>query len=153
MAETKSKHRADRQRTKKRRNAGGLTPRERLFCEAYTGDAQANGKRAAEMAGYTGSDPTLRVKASQILAKPHVQAELERLRASTTSAAVASREERQQFLTKVMRGEEPGEPKDRIKACEILGKMHGDFVEKREHTISGAAQVVIMVPDNGRARA
>lgn len=129
----------------------GLTPKERLFCEAYAGAANGVGKTAAELAGYKGTDGSIRVKASVLLSKPHIQAELERLRASVTTKAAATREERQEFLTRMMRNEKAS-TKDRIKACEVLGRMQGDFIEKREHSINGAAQVLLYVPNNGRGR-
>jgi hypothetical protein len=59
---------------------------------------------------------------------------LERLRESTTSQAIATREERQSFWTAMMRGEEPGEPKDRLKASELLGRSQGDFIDRVDAT-------------------
>lgn len=132
----------------------GLTPKERLFCEAYAGAANGVGKTAAELAGYKGTDGSIRVKASVLLAKPHIQAELERMRTAITTKAVATREERQEFLTKMMRGEVPGEPKDRLKACEVLGKMQGDFRDRIEVEHKGKVTVehdYAMLSDEERA--
>lgn len=139
---------------RKREGKHGLTPRERLFCEAYAGEAQGVGKVAAQMAGCKGSDLTLRVASSKMLANPLVQAELERMRIAITTKAVATREERQAFLTKMMRGEVPGEPKDRLKACEVLGKMQGDFRERIEVEHKGKVTVehdYAMLSDEERA--
>lgn len=127
--------------TPRKRARHGLSPRERLFCEAYSGEACGNGQQSAKIAGYKGNDLVLRVAASKMLAKPHIQAELERLRATVTTKAVATREERQRFLTETMR-DVAIEPKDRIKACEVLGKMQGDFVERHEVKHEGTAVVV-----------
>ena len=107
----------------------GLTEKQRRFCEAFS----ANGGRAgpaAEEAGYGKPGP----EGTRLLRNANVSIALERLRESTTSQAIATREERQSFWTAMMRGEEPGEPKDRLKASELLGRSQGDFIDRVDAT-------------------
>lgn len=118
-----------------------LTEKQRRFVEAYVGEAQGNATKAARLAGYSGDDRTLAVKGAEAVRNGKVARAIEDARKATTSTAVATREERQAFLSKMMRDEEI-EPKDRLKACEVLGRMHGDFIEKHEVEHKGAAVVV-----------
>jgi phage terminase small subunit len=124
-----------------------LTEKQRRFVEAYVGEAQGNATRAAKLAGYSGKDDALAVRGAEVVRNRKVQLAIEEARASVTSEAIATREERQTFLTRTMR-DEGIEPKDRIKACEVLGKMQGDFIEKHEVKHEGAA-VVVRFPVRG----
>ncbi|MEM6286630.1 MAG: terminase small subunit [Bacteroidota bacterium] len=129
-----------------------LTEKQRRFVEAYMGEARGNATEAASLAGYKGSRNTLRVVGAENLAKPAIKAAI--TERQENDPLVATREERQRFLTGVMRGElcrrpltsiagyvrdEDGEivtedplAKDRIKAAETLCKMNGDFVDRQE---------------------
>lgn len=64
-----------------------LTLKQRKFCLAYTGEANGNGVEAARLAGYRGSDLTLRVSASENLTKPNVLRFISQLRADAEKAA------------------------------------------------------------------
>ena len=46
----------------------------------------------------------------------------------------------------------PPSPKDRIKAVEILARMHGELIEKAEHKHSGQVGLAVQYfyPSNGR---
>jgi phage terminase small subunit len=125
----------------------GAKPNEkqRRFVEYYTGVSQGSATDAARRAGYAHPDRQgPRLLRNVVIAECLAQASAE-----VRSTAIATREERQEFLTAMMRGEEPGEPKDRIKATEILGKMQGDFIE-RHHVTTDGPLVSVYVPDNGR---
>jgi phage terminase small subunit len=123
-----------------------LTEKQRRFVEAFTGEAQGNATKAAKLAGYSGDEKALAVRGAEIVRNRKVQQAIEEARASVTSEAIATREERQTFLTRTMR--DGGiEPKDRIKACEVLGKMQGDFIEKHEVKHEGRAVVIRLGPD------
>jgi len=54
----------------------GLTIKQKLFIECYL--QTRNGFQSAKLAGYAGDDHTLRVVASQNLAKPSIRAEIDR---------------------------------------------------------------------------
>lgn len=108
----------------------GLTQKQRRFCEEYAANG-GNGTAAATVAGYSKPD----VEAARTLRIVKVASALEALRLETTSAAIATREERQEFWTRVLRGDEPGvEMKDRLKASELLGKSQADFVDRVDAT-------------------
>ncbi len=52
----------------------GLTPRQKLFIEAYLGPARLNASKAAKLAGYSAKSPSsLRLQASRLLANACVQ--------------------------------------------------------------------------------
>jgi phage terminase small subunit len=125
-----------------------LNEKQRRFVEYYTGVSQGSATDAARRAGYAHPDR----QGPRLLRNVVVAESVAEASAEVRSAAIATREERQEFLTAMMRGEEPGEPKDRIKATEILGKMQGDFIEKHHVTHEGTARVVFY-PDNTRGPA
>lgn len=104
-----------------------LTERQQRFVEYYA--ACANATEAARQAGY--SRGRARVIGAENLTKPAVRAALAALTSASAGERIATMIERQEFLTTVMRDSNV-EPKDRIKACELLGKMQGDFIERHE---------------------
>lgn len=124
--------------------ADSLSPKHRLFVEAYCGDLT----QAMQVAGYIGQPAQLEARGRELLANPSVK-EAIRQRAKylvKTQETIATREERQEFLSAVMRNQDPhripeldefgkakaAEPvpmNTRLKALELLGKSHGDFTE------------------------
>jgi hypothetical protein len=65
------------------RNPAKLTEFERAFCLHYCGAALGVGSRAAQLAGYNGSAPAnFKRYAYEVLQRPRVVAEIERLRAA-----------------------------------------------------------------------
>lgn len=137
----------------------GLSERHRRFVEAYMGEAAGNGARAAELAGFKGTNKVRSETARKLLARKDVKAAMaERIE---SDPLVATREERQRYWTAVMRGAEkvtikvrgkmvavPASIQDRLKASLLLGRAQGDFVERHEHKVTGVVEVVL--PDNGR---
>lgn len=115
----------------------GLTERQRRFCEAYAANG-GNATDAADRAGF--KQP--RQQGARQLTKVVILRALEALRQERTTTAIATREERQAFWTAMMRGEEPGEPKDRLKASELLGKSQADFLDRHEHTGKDGAPLI-----------
>lgn len=112
--------------------------------EAYSGDAVT----AMLAAGFTGVPEYLKQEGERLLANPLIiEAIKERSRfMAKTFQVIADRDERMAFLTDVMRNSDPhakeerdsaGVPmpvgniamQNRLKAVELLGKAHGDFVE------------------------
>lgn len=108
-----------------------LREKQRKFVDAYMGEAAGNATEAARLAGYKGNDVTLGQVGAENLKKPQILAAIEEIQ--NDSPLIASREERQQFWTSVMRGIEPDAAMgDRLKASELLGKSGADFVQKHE---------------------
>lgn len=132
-------------------HASKLTPRMRAFVEAYLGEGEAVGWRSAEIAGYTGTKKSLIEQSSRLLASNVIKAEIERVRGTLTSERIMTATRRQELLSEFAE-DTSAEYKDRIKAIEVLGKMQGDFIERRETTVNGGAMVVVTIPSNGRER-
>lgn len=104
-----------------------LNARQRAFVEAYCGNAT----EAALQAGY--SEKTARITAAKLLSKGNIQEALKEREDKRLASLIATREERQQFWTTLMRDEDRKEV-DRLKASELLAKSEGDFLERREVT-------------------
>ena len=102
---------------------------QRRFVEAYLGEANGNGTQAAKIAGYSGDTHGLTVAGHKNLRKANVRNAIDER--TKDDGSIASREERQAFLTRVMRTEH-GKMPERLKAVELLCKMHGDFIEKHK---------------------
>ena len=105
----------------------GLTPKQRRFVEAFQGNATA----AAIAAGY--SEKTAREQGRRLLTKVDIADAIKKREDKTLAPLIASRGERQEKLTEIIRSLEE-KTADRIKAIEILGKMNGDFLERVEHS-------------------
>ena len=112
-----------------------LTTRQRRFVEAYTGNATA----AAIAAGY--SEKTARFMGHENLTKPYILAEIKARDTIRCTPLIASRAERQQFWSSVMRDKDQ-QMRDRLKAAELLGKSEADFVERQEITGRDGAPLV-----------
>jgi phage terminase small subunit len=107
-----------------------LTLKQQLFVNAYLGEARGNGVQAARLAGYKGTDVTLRAVASENLTKPAIAARIEqRIEQAAMSADEVLRE-----LTAIARSDS----RDKIRALELLGKHHRLFVDRFEARISEA---------------
>lgn len=104
-----------------------LTDKQRAFIEAYLG--HFNATQAARDAGYqVSNDATFRTIGSENLAKPNIRKEIDK--ALSERAMLAT--EVLHHLAVIARG--PTEGQHRLKALELLGKAHGIFKEKHEHT-------------------
>lgn len=109
-----------------------MTGKQRKFVEAYM--ASGNATEAARQAGYAHPNTA----GPRLLVNDGIAAELEERQQK--DPAVATREERQQFWSDVMRGVAVGvegskltpDLNQRLKASELLGKTGGDFVERSE---------------------
>lgn len=139
-----------------------LTLKQRKFCMAYAGEANGNATEAARIAGYKGSDLTLRGVAHENLTKPNITAFIAELRkgaeaklgrkimsavevlAELSDIASASWRE----LVEVKYDNEGAiinatlRLTDKIKACELLGKHHGLFPTKIEISATDADKLI-----------
>lgn len=113
---------------------GKLTAKQQAFVEAYAGNATA----AALAAGY--SKKSARVQGRRLITKDNVAKAIKEREAQRLAPTIATRRERQEFWTSVLRNEDEA-MKDRLKAAELLGKSEGDFLERVEMdmTLSPAA--------------
>ena len=102
-----------------------MTPKQQKFCEFYA--ANGNGTQSAKLAGY--SEKTARQISEENLKKPAITDYLAKLTKTDTNNRIMDAMERQTFLSDVVRSDE--KIGDRIRACELLGRMQGDFIEKQ----------------------
>ena len=102
-----------------------LTIKQQRFIEAFNGNAAA----AARVAGYRHPDRI----GSRLMTRPAIRAAILARENEIRDAAIATRAERQQFWSAVMRDE--GQPtRERLRATELLGKSEGDFLDRQEVT-------------------
>lgn len=137
------------------------TDKERVFIINYA--KTLNAAESARTAGYAPKNS--RKTGSEMLKKPKMRALLDGLLEIIDDEGIADAIEVQKYLTSVMRGEITEEtvavegcgegyssattldvkvaPKDRNKAAELLGKVHGLFTDKVE--IDGGLDIAITV--------
>ena len=127
----------------------GLSPRQEAFCMAYA--KCGNATQAYREAGYKAkSDNVAAASAAKILRNAKVQARLEEIRGEVESERIVQPREMQEWYSSIIRGETADGGKetrmrDRLKAAELLGRMQGLFIDKREVSMSGG--VVILHDD------
>lgn len=139
----------------------GLTIKQKRFIDFYI--QSANAAESARKAGY--SAKSARYVGLELLAKPNIQAAIQSRLAELDSERTADTKEILEYLTKVMRGNAEEEvvmnigtgkgyskaekvkaqvgAKERIKAAELLAKVHGLFISKQEIELTGSLPVVI----------
>lgn len=114
----------------------GLTPRENLFWQHYLGAARGNATEAARLAGYTGSDESIRQSACQNLKKPEIREKIDdALSVYALTAAEVLAE-----LSKVARidvDDDPKQVRNKVQALAHLAKYHGLLTEKIDLTTKG----------------
>lgn len=104
-----------------------LSEQERRFAEAFVGEARGNATEAARLAGY--SPKILARQGHELLKRERVLKHIEELRAPTTSAAYASRDECRALLTGIIRGEVTEE---RVTPTGKVVSIAASLVERRK---------------------
>ena len=107
-----------------------LTTKQKKFVQCYMGNAT----EAAKKAGY--SEKTANEQGARLLANVSIKKAIEQREQKQTNKLIATREQRQEFWTKIMYSEE-AEMKDRLKSSELLGKSQADFTDKLEVETNG----------------
>jgi phage terminase small subunit len=120
-----------------------LTQKQRLFVEAYIGDAAGNAREAARMAGYSGDDNALSQRAFELVRNPRiakligVRVEQAVMRANEVLGELSAiaKADWQDFLE--IRRDKDGDVidatlklSDKIKSLELLGKYHKLFSDR-----------------------
>lgn len=118
-----------------------LTPKQQLFCDEYLIDLNAT--QAAIRAGY--SERSAKEIGATNLTKHNVKNYIEERLKAKEPSLIASQDELLAFITSAIRGEEY-EMKDRLKAADMLSKIHGLYSETRNMNHSG--NVGIQIIDN-----
>ena len=115
----------------KNRGESKLTPKQQAFCDYYL--QSGNATESAIKAGY--NKKTARSTASENLTKPNIVSYIQKRQEEIKSSRIADIREIQEFWSSMLRDDRE-EPKDRLKASELLGKCMGAFLEKQEIRIT-----------------
>lgn len=121
-----------------------LRPKQEKFCQEYIkcGNASAAYRKAYNTQAM--KPETVNRKAKELIDLGKISARIAELNSQIRNKNIAEAQEIQEFLTKLIRGQDVEEvpmnldgeffmarkkvtPKDRIKACEMLAKMIGAF--------------------------
>lgn len=129
----------------------GLTIKQRAFVHAYVGKAQGNGIQACKLAGYKGSDKTLKALAHKQINHPLICKAIRAHADAASDDAVATSKEVLQRLTSILRDKD-ADPKDVIASGQVILKVNGAFITKHEVDVKAAA-VKFVFEDNGRGPA
>lgn len=130
-----------------------LVPRRRAFCLEYLANG-FNATQAAIAVGY--SEDTARQLGSEVLSFPDVKAAIESLQERELNIKLGTLESRRRAYRKIANAEGAHETRDRLKAMELLGKTHGDFVDRKEITGADGAPLqaqIVLTHDEALAAA
>lgn len=100
-----------------------LTIKQQRFINYYDGNAT----QAALKAGY--SKKTASAIGLENLEKPRIIAEIAKREQKKEQSNIATREERQEFWSQILRSKNTKLP-ERLRASELLGKSEADFMDK-----------------------
>ena len=108
-----------------------LTPKQEKFCIEYIklNNATKAYKRAYNTTNMKAS--TINRKAVEVLANGNVRARVNELREKTENETIIDITRRKQILSDIIR---TGEPKEILKAIDLLNKMDGTYTKKHEYT-------------------
>ena len=112
-----------KKRARSHRASGAYGTGPLRFIEAYDGNVRRSAAAAGISYGY----------ARLLCMKPSVRQALHERDQARMGEAISTREERQRFWRDMMRNTD-AKPFERLKASELLGKSHGDFLERVEHS-------------------
>lgn len=102
-----------------------MTKKQVLFIQHFL--STQNATKSAIMAGY--SVKSAYSIGAELLRKPEIKKYIEQQMNERTNELIASRAEREQLLTAIMRDTDES-TKNRLRAIELLSKLQGDFIVK-----------------------
>ena len=112
-----------------------LSTKQQRFIAAYNGNAT----EAARAAGY--SEKNAGRIGGQLMNNPRIMAAIQARETDRKESSIATREERQKLFTEIMRDKDEN-TRERLRACELLGKSEGDFLDRQEITGKDGAPLV-----------
>jgi phage terminase small subunit len=142
-----------------------LTPKQEKFVQnIIEGMSQADAYRNSYSAKRM-SDKTVWEEASKLMANPKVATRVQELRDQLAKPSIMTAQERLEYLTRVIKGEEPervvqfveGEKfeetippsiKTRLNALDIMNKMQGEYVQKVEADVKNELTINIELSDD-----
>ena len=113
-----------------------MTDRQQKFAEYYA--ACGNVTQAALKAGY--SEKYAKSDACRILENPSVADYLRKLTGTARAERILSAVERQEMLS-VLAKDPANEPKDRIRAIDVLNRMTGEYTVRLDATVQPSAKL------------
>ena len=113
-----------------------LTLKQHRFVVAYMGEAKGNATQAARIAGYSGSDNTLRTVGQENMTKPAIISAIEEYK--NKEEGIATREDILRFWSDMLNDESVKET-HRIRCAENLARCYAMFIERRK--IEGALKI------------
>lgn len=106
-----------------------LTPKQEKFVQGIIeGKSQADAYRSAYSAKNM-SDNAIYREASLLMSSPKITQRLNELRQDMITPAIMSAQERLKWLTNLIENDDETTA-DKLKACEIMNKMTGEYVQK-----------------------
>ena len=118
-----------------KKNRYGLTARQELYCNSrVAGDTQRDAYRAA---GYqpNASDKTADEAACRLESLPQIKARLQHLQDIANQGALMTSDQRKAALLEFWQDDSKSD-KDRLKALDMLNRMSGDYIDKRETSVT-----------------
>jgi phage terminase small subunit len=111
-----------------------LDKRQKIFVLAYVNEAKGNAYESARLAGYKGTEHEISLAAYENFNNPVVTTAIRKLR--SMDAEVKTVEQQQRFLSGMI-DDVTVKDSDRLRACELLCRSMGAFVERRELKVEG----------------
>lgn len=139
-----------------------LTTNQKVFCENYiTNGFNATQAYLIAFAKSTKNEVTARTNANKLLKRDYIKEYIELLQEKVEEKSIMNIQERQEYLTRVMMGEEtesfmdkdgyvvdvPPRMADRLRAMDILNKMNGAYTTNSNINVTNGVNIKI-VPDS-----
>ena len=122
-----------------------MTLKQRRFCEFY----QGNGVEASRKAGYNGSDAVLAQIAYENMRKPDIRNAIEKRVEAILQSIATNRLDRQIFFAQIF-NDKNLPVSVRLRVCELLSKIQGDFVRPgpKKESLSLSELIMATVDSN-----
>ena len=142
-----------------------LTDKQEQFCRnIIEGMSQADAYRQA-YPNNNMADKTIQENACRLAKKPAVKARIKELRDQLAKPTIMTAQERLEYLTRVIKGEEPEKEahivegelieydvpssiKTRLNALDIMNKMQGEYVQKIEADVASEVNIRIELSED-----
>jgi len=118
----------------------GLTPNQKKFADEYI--KTGNAKQSYINAGYKARGNRAEASASRLLRNVKVRDYIRQRNKEIDRDTIADMQEVKEFWTNMLRNR-AADPKDRLKASELIAKTNGAFLDRVEHSGS----IVTIVDD------
>jgi phage terminase small subunit len=109
----------------------GLTLKQQRFADAYVGEAKGNATKAAQIAGYKGTNETLRYVGCENLTKPNILAYINtRIKPEMIKNRLTVDMVLDDLAWALEKAREQGKLREFLEACNQRGKYLGMFTER-----------------------